>query len=773
MNYETDYFTYATDEKGLPVSFRLKDGSELIKKDLSLGYHVKEKGKEKNIPLNFVSVSGRGAVFASGDGRYRLTAEIKASSHYVSFTHVDFCGEMPPGAELLYSLYAGEDVSLFAYDYACEAGRGAVSFKRYWDPHPGDSLGGFAIYYSDSADMQDDCILRIWGSERVPHPNVPDWGYGRAKLWMDEWSELFADQSVMYIHPENLDELPSFEKYLDMADAKYVYLFTDVWQKGFWQTIYENHQVAGIFGDQAELEAYSGSQIANGRRVQLHYLTGTIGFEDPRYGGKNIPDGELATWADGSAARKIGIGSDKVYFKPAKEWYQMPDGLETKNPAGKNPEPFLDAAPGMPKFIYYNYLQVGGEVMRIGGYKKLADGTWELSVHGRGYKNTARSDHAAGSGIYLIAMPWDSAYAPGPTSALFESIAANWAGVLNVCKIYAAIYDGYENLGVNGKWGCEKFASIIYQHLDHPVITVTSLGALPQSGYVEYQLNRGKALNSAQGGTGVYRVNFNLERISTTRPGELTAATWPLVASYNLGLAAAMGGREYSVMRPDPMFGVTIKEFEAHGKTGELLALCPLWKKISAKLDGKQRARILEGNQAQKGDTAWIAEETGGEYSITPIRMMTTAEHGENQMFKFYQEDGVHPPAVDTEMGRAGVFFNHHAAQEPSFVLRLAAGRGAVKNPSIKIGDKTLAVNYELELAESGSVYLEHVPGSRTASVYDCNWNMKAAPDVIAENGFGAQKGENTVVLGSENGSCAEVKLTMLTRGEAMTLKKT
>ena len=335
IEYKTDYFTYTTSIDGLPSSFKIKDGTELLKES-SGGYYIQHKGQE-DIPLSKVSKSGEFTVFASKDDKYQLTVKINATSHYIAFTNVSFKGDLPPGAMVGYKLDAGSDVTLFAFDYACEATRTTATFARFWDLHPTNSLGGFAVYYYDSENMQDDCILRIWGNEKVPHPKIPNWSYERAKQWMDEWCEVFADQSMMYIHPQNLTELTAgaFQKYLDMADVKYVYFFTDIWQLDFWQTIYENHQVAGVFGDQAALKRYSDLQNSRGQKTMLHYLTGTIGFHDPKYGGSNIPAGQLATWADGTARDMIDSNTNIIYFKPAKDWYEIPDGTTTKKAAGK------------------------------------------------------------------------------------------------------------------------------------------------------------------------------------------------------------------------------------------------------------------------------------------------------------------------------------------------------------------------------------------------------------------------------------------------------
>ena len=812
-SYETDYFTYTVDKNGKPFSFRLADGTELL--NVGLGYRIRCAG-EDDIYLSKMAKSGEYTIFASEDGKIELTVKISAASHYVAFTNIAISGGLKPGSTLCYTLNAGRDVRLYPFDYACDEDfakiTSTVTFGRIWAHNPNDSLGGFAIYHSATEAMQDECILHIWGAERVPHPKLKEgeeWNYGRAAQWVRDWMETFEDQAAICVKPESVEEIALFEPYIDAADAKFVYFFTDVWRTSgsddkdnFWPHRNSNAEVRGIFGDKSGLQSVASALDADGKKLFLHYLSGTIGFYDPEHGAANLSD-QLAAWADGSLGQAIGQNDKTVIFSPAQDWYQIPTGAENGTKCataiGKNTEKLYDVVFGgeaaADTFMNYNYLQVGKELMKISAYEKKEDGSWKLSISERGMHGTAKSDHGAGEKINLIVLPYNLCYVPDSSSPLLGAIAEEWANTLNECNVYAAWYDGFESNAANGVWGAYKFAQLVYENLDHPVISTHSLGGMnPPFGYIEYQLNMCRYYGSGGRMYGLNRITFNPERRTSTAYGQgepILAATWPLTAHFVMGLEAGLGGKEFSIWRPDHMFGITLGDIRVHGKAEEIFAIPKLWKSISKKLTESQRKKLMEGNAAGAGNVAWAASDSGLQYELTPMRMMTSDTNSSTQKFAYYfGEMGYHPPYASMKSGEAPISLkNHYEKQAPSVIMRILAG-SRFENPSISIGDSEMtficavperAAEYVYTIGSAGdprnenpynSIYIEYIAGTAAATMYDCNWNVLQA-DVPVNGSLIANEGDNEVKIGNSGEvSEREIFLTLLTAGTPMAVEK-
>ena len=66
---------------------------------------------------------------------------------------------------------------------------------------------------------------------------------------------------------------------------------------------------------------------------------------------------------------------------------------------------------------------------------------------------------------------------PDNDSTLLGEVAENYASLLNRCLIEHVEFDGAEIHAHEGFWGYRKFATRVYEALDHPTTTHDSTGS--------------------------------------------------------------------------------------------------------------------------------------------------------------------------------------------------------------------------------------------------------------------------------------------------------
>ncbi|MBD0400636.1 hypothetical protein [Flammeovirga sp. EKP202] len=691
LEVPSEDFVFKTDRYNITLS---KDGkfTSLIKAD---GTEILNANRTKNFFLN-IPVKGEVAftklfkkgddfVFGTEDEKFYATFSIQAKPTYVVFTLKDFYGDLPVGTELEFLIVSTTEIKGLPLDYAgIEKSKGAimnfhVAFEHLWERYKGNSLGGFILYYKSSPEAEDESIIRAWGEENMPHPVVEgEWNYERAKKWLADWQLMFADQSVMYIAPQTLDELPFYERYLEITGVTTINLFTDIWHGGFWPKDTPNWAVNGIFGNQENLRKYSVEQRKKGRSINLHYVSGGIGVKDPLYTKPNLSD-ELASWVDGTLEEGIFEESKVIYFKPNQLWYKMPkDFTSKKQLVGFVTEPSRS-------FMKFDYLKIDNELIKVSKVEEGENGNWKFYIKNRQAKSTEKAEHKKGAEVKGIVMPYNMVYVPDNNSELFKTIATNFASLLNDCKVSNALFDGAEIHDYDGKWGFRKFAQIVYEHLDHPVVTRTSYGKEPDAGFIEYRLNQTKKFLTAPVGDHNHaRASLRLERNSRTHKSELREASNLLAAHFMLSTQAAYNGRNFSILKPDPMFGITLEKLEAYGRTDELLSLLPKWKDASRKLTQAQRDKMLATHESYKHRLAskvgFELRETESEYLIYPIQMMRQSKDAIKedlkkdppiQLFHMLQEDGMFTPKANLFFGETKYMKNNYETQAPQFTLEL------------------------------------------------------------------------------------------------------
>jgi len=93
--------------------------------------------------------------------------------------------------------------------------------------------------------------------------------------------------------------------------------------------------------------------------------------------------------------------------------------------------------------------------------------------------STAASSHVEGEELAGLFASYGQNFVPGNDTSLLGEIAENYGGLLNRCLIEHVEFDGAEIHAHEGFWGYRKFASQVYQALDHPTTAHDSAGSRP------------------------------------------------------------------------------------------------------------------------------------------------------------------------------------------------------------------------------------------------------------------------------------------------------
>jgi len=305
-----------------------------------------------------------------------------------------------------------------------------VDWPEFWHRSPQDPLGGFVLYETTGADDEDDTLLRLWVTERLPHPKVSgEWTLDRARAWIGDWQRRFADRTQMILAGQNLAELHEGLEFASRAGVRQIYLFTDTWRPDkFWPVGEKNWEVnTNVFPrGEEDLRGFADAVRSKGMYLALHYLSGGIGMKDPLYVGQK-PDHRLASWGAGTIATAVGAVDTTIPLLPA-------PGLELPS---ERRVPF-------PKESEWNWVRLGDEIIRFASIEPQADGAWLLKGCRRAVGSTLAAAHPAGEEAAGLFASYGQNFMPGNDTTLLREVAENYAGLLNRCRIEHAEFDGAE-----------------------------------------------------------------------------------------------------------------------------------------------------------------------------------------------------------------------------------------------------------------------------------------------------------------------------------------
>jgi hypothetical protein len=667
--FKTDDFTISFAADGKPASLQSTPGySELLHtSDPGNGFILKNcAGQGIRLSTFF---DGKELIARSETTAQEVVFSVKQTSHYLLFK-IEHLKGIPTnsGLSLHFEMNADASMNVIEMDYMTSAkangGRVEISWNYLWNRDRSNPLGGFALFRSTSDDQFDDILLHLWTAEDIAHPKIKgDWTYEAAKRYVADWQKMFIDQSQLMLEAENLQDLYAGVKYAELADIKQIYLFTNTWRGGFWPKDQGNWQLRkDVFPNgETDLRKYSDYLAGKGIHLMLHYLSGSIGFEDPCYIGTK-PDERLAIWGRGRLAKDAGASDSTLYFKPD-------PGVEL--PYRAEGESFLPPAVG--SWCGFSWMRVENEIIQVESFDKTDEPVWVLKNCRRGLFTTKSVPHLKGSYSAGLIDTYGINFLPDNDSTLLEEIAKGYAEFCNRSGVFNVLFDGFENNCYNGRWGGEKFATLVYKNLDHPVLTGSSAGR-PPSSFFHYKLNAIKRIMRGHRYYGSYSAPLILESPSRE-------ATKLLDAHYELSQFAAVGATEFSLGKPEPMFGLTVQELQKYGLTDTLLETVRNWKMASLLMTENQRAIIKSSfvktdgllPDSSKDPSSYLVywlDKTGiNQFQMSPVQVLTRSKI--DGKWTSWQEHGPIEPKQYIKPGDSIGVKNPFKSQPLHFIIRV------------------------------------------------------------------------------------------------------
>lgn len=628
----------------------------------SAGFYLQDMAG-KRTPLNSITAEDGRFTARSADGRQAMVFGVVSRDRYLALRIEKAEGiATEPGAGLHFELNADARVRVTELDYVTSVQNERYGVRAHWpDLFRGgadDPLGGFALYVRQDDADEDETLLQIWAQEKLPHPNVKgEWTVERARDWVDRWQQRFADRNQLILAGKSLDELHEGVAFAERAGIKQIYLFTDTWRTdAFWPATDLNWAVNRAVFPRGETDLHDFSEFvrSRGMYLALHYVSGGIGLRDPVYVGEN-PDRRFASWGSGRLARAADETETTLVFKPA---------------AGVVPP--AEHQPPFPSLFNWKMLRAGDELIGIGEINVETNGTWTLKHCSRGKGSTKALTHPVEEDCSGLLLAYGQNLIPDNRSTLLDEVATNYAGLLNRCVVEHVEFDGAEIHGHEGAWGYRKFATRIYEALDHPTTAHDSGGSRPAA-WFEYRLNSSRKLmrGSCAYSHGNYSVPVALA--TPSRPATSLLDAHFTLAQGNLG--GALG-----ISKPEPMFGVTPQTFKAHGLTEKFLDALAIWNKVSAWLTDEQRAQINATFASPKNERARfnhhlcspvvpVARQVGGRYEVVPTRVLT--RRSGDILWQNGQEHGPISPRQFIRPGETHSLENPDAAQLVQYILHV------------------------------------------------------------------------------------------------------
>lgn len=660
-----DSFTLAFAAGGRPASCQRKsDDVELLQaRNAGQGFYLKAPDAAPVRLTKLTLLQDDRLSARSEDGAKEVVFRVTRGQRHLALRIEQVKGVPPERLEALhFEMNANPALRVLDLDYMTRVDNRPdgvrVEWRELWRRSPQNPLGGFAIYEQTGNDDEDATLLRLWIEERLPHPKVEGaWTVERARRWMADWQRRFADRGQLILAGKSITELHEGVAFARRAELKQIYLFTDTWRTDpFWPSTDLNWAVNRAVFPRGETDLREFAEFVRGQGMYLalHYVSGGIGLRDPRYVGQK-PDRRFATWGSGRLTKEIGPTDSTLIFQPA-------PGVV----------PPAQHRPAYPRFFEWNLLRVGDELVRLGSIEPGTNGTWKLARCQRGQGSTKGAAHARGGEAAGLLVAYGQNLVPDNDSTLLNEVATNYAGLLNRCLVEHVEFDGAEIHVHDGDWGYRKFATRVYEALDHPTTSHDSSGRRPAA-WFEYRLNSSRRLmrGSCAYSHGNYSVPVTLATAS--RPATTLLDAHFTLSQGNLG--GALG-----ICKPEPMFGVTPQVLKTHGLTDQFLEALAIWKEVCARLTDEQRQRLNATFTRPQGAAARfnhhlcspvvpVARKVDGHYEIVPTRVLTRKTG--DILWQHGQEHGAISPRQFIKSGEPLSLQNPDPAQPLQFIIRV------------------------------------------------------------------------------------------------------
>jgi hypothetical protein len=612
--------------------------------------------------LSNVTLDGGQLRVAADSGFPRLTFDLRRRERYVALTlkRVEGLPARSLAALHFEAQLSASDSKILALDYMTKAETRdntlVAQFPFLWHRHADDPLGGFVIYAAGSDAESDEALLDIWCNEDLPKPKLAEpWTPARARRWLADYHEKFKDMTTMIVSAGSEAELYQLTDVAASKGVKIIYLHTDTWRGEYWPREYSHvHVNTRVFpAGRADLKRYKLYLAKRGMNLALHTTSGGIGPCDPKRIAGHV-DRNLATWCRGRLVEAVDKDSKSLVFQP-EPGSDIPLFSSTVNGPGLRWS-FFDVA----------FMRMGEEIVRVGVFEDSDKPVWKLFDCQRGYGATEAGGHPAGEEMAGLYSAYGQNFVPENDSPLLEEMAREYAQFANEIGLDQLEYDCYEIHGLN-PWGPRKYSDKVARHLDHPVISNTSSG-VPVASNIELLFSRIKRINQF----GYHTVNLSFQ-LDGHRP-----ATSIMDADFEMSSLIAKGVRHFQVLKPEPMFGLSLEILATHGLVDEMFSAFNLWRAALPLMSEGQlkamRDTLTPFGNHMKGKDLFQVRKAGDRYEVIPTRVMVRKEG--DVPWLVGQEFGPVGPRQFCRPGQTFDLENPFEAQPAGFVIRVLAELG-------------------------------------------------------------------------------------------------
>lgn len=658
---------------GKPVSFTRGNGTNLINtQNPGKGFYLTTGAPpdEKTIPITSLESKDGNLILTAAD-ESRFTLAVNAGNSYISLRLLKV-ENVPKGSEPVLRLQATfNNICPFVVPLDYMVGTGDVFYARgrttmniswpfLWIRGGNDPLGGVAFFVPLHDDDHNESLLRLWTEEKMPHPKIKgEWTYERAKAWVDEWKQKFANTHTLSLSAEKPEDLEVLFDYAKKWHVDRLYLHTDTWRGAYW--VYDRDPLSvnkKVFPrGEADLKAFQDKLKANGMDAMLQTLCYGFGPEGSKYIGKGKKtDRRLANWGKGQLEKPISETDTTILFRP--------------NPGVVFPtnDPNLPWPKAYPHFFSIGEVLIGDEIIPC-KFENTDKDVWTLKVQQRG---ASPAKYQAGTEVIGLLKAYNQNYYPDSRTDLLEITAKEYADFFNRMGIDHNEFDGGE-CHQDIPWGFAKWTMFVYQNTDHPMTSNTSGGG-PNPWDMVYRFKSDGAYIINKRGGGYAAMTLHREG----RP-----ATNPIENHFTLADAAAANSTGFSIKKPEPMFGIFPKTIQEHGLADLIANQFSTWREVAPLLTPELRKQISESYFYDRtpfpldpgppiATTLFEARKTDGGYEVQPFCVMSRVK--EDAEWRTVQEYGALAPRQYIGTGMRLRLENPFGRQTPQFIIRVLNG---------------------------------------------------------------------------------------------------
>lgn len=471
--------------------------------------------------------------------------------------------------------------------------------------------GAVAVYGFVGDAEHDDILLDVWAAEpSLPRPNraqLKSWTRADAQAWMARWSfEMRKPVREFSISPNG--DPRNLYKLTDLAakdGINRLYLHNFDWQGDSVGLPSREHFPKGV-EDVIQWREYCR---ARGIKIKLHGFGAIFLATDKKYGRTVLPDG-LAKSARGTLVSDFAAGQKTIVVKPDYDFYP---GMKPGMPPYMIPPPWGKANSGYGA-TFAPYFETNDNAIRVKNtlYEYTAtvtaDNLWKIEL-GKPHPGSAPSAASAGDAVEFIVMGTKGWLVPDPRSPMNEEMAKDYAAILNVFQ-GPSNYDGAGWSEPLGTWGLRKTTQIVYEHMDHPAQSSSSMG-IPLFGNFEYQF---KAVQSLFDG--------GRESSMTIVPSEI-AMLASSMDDANHSINRGVWSKDMSVRGNHR--GISVEDAEEVGIWDEALKAFKLWSEMKPYMSDAQKALIDSRKKRVEPpfmSDVFVASETADQWQVTRTRIM-------------------------------------------------------------------------------------------------------------------------------------------------------